>query len=227
VDTFLERLPERSVSSVLERAGGPAKVAVVAVDVVNGFCTEGPLASPRVGRIVAPIVELMNQAHAGGVRSFAVLRDSHAPDAPEFEQFGPHCVAGTAESELVDDIARLPFAGDFYDVPKNSTSAWAGGDTFAAWVADQEARGTTTFIVVGNCTDLCVYQTAVPLKLRANARNMPVTVIVPEECVETYHLPVDAAVPLGIPPHDGDLLHAVFLYHLHLKGVQVVKRIGA
>ena len=28
-------------------------------------------------------------------------------------------------------------------------------------------------------------------------------------------------------PHDGDLLHAVFLYHLQLNGVQVVRRLVA
>lgn len=227
LDTFRATLPETSLAGILERARGPARVALVAVDVVNGFCTKGPLASARVGRIVTPIAKLMTRAYAAGVRSFAVLRDSHAVDAPEFEQFGPHCLAGTAESALVAELARLPFAGEVRDVPKNATSAWAGASKFASWVADQEAKGTTTFIVVGDCTDLCVYQTAVPLKLQANARNTRLTVIVSEECVDTYDLPVYAAAPLGVPPHDGDLLHAVFLYHLHLNGVEVVKRIGA
>jgi hypothetical protein len=43
--------------------------------------------------------------------------------------------------------------------------------------------------------------------------------------VQTYDLPVDAAKSLGIPPHPGDLLHAVFLYHLALNGVEVVQHI--
>jgi nicotinamidase-related amidase len=30
-----------------------------------------------------------------------------------------------------------------------------------------------TFVVVGDCTDLCTYQTAMYLKLRANARQLP------------------------------------------------------
>ena len=64
------------------------------------------------------------------------------------------------------------------------------------------------------------------LKLTANARNRRATVVVSAETVETYDLPVDVARRLGAMPHDGDLLHAVFLYHLQLNGVQVVRRLA-
>ena len=198
---------------------------MIAVDVVNGFCVEGPLASARVGQIVPPIERLVRAAHEAGVRAFAVLRDSHSPQAPEFAQFGPHCLAGTAESALVRDLAALPFAGSFADVPKNATSAWAGAEQFAGWITRQRAAGVGTFVVTGDCTDLCVYQTALPLKLAANARDEELEIVVPADCVDTYDLPVDAAERLGVMPHDGDLLHAVFLYHLQLNGVRVVRRL--
>jgi nicotinamidase-related amidase len=200
-------------------------VAVVAIDVVNGFCTAGALASERVGAIVPPVVALLRGAHQAGVRALAVLRDSHDPQAPEFAQFGPHCLAGSIESALVAPLAELPFAGSFYDVPKNAISTWVGGTRFPSWVAEQEARGVDTFVVAGDCTDLCVHQEAMALKLNANARNRARTVIVPAECVETYDLPVEVARGLGATPHDGDLLHAVFLYHLQLNGVRVVRRL--
>jgi hypothetical protein len=48
---------------------------------------------------------------------------------------------------------------------------------------------------------------------------------VPENCVDTYDLPVEAARELGVAPHDGDLLHKVFLYHMALNAVEVVKEI--
>ena len=225
LDSFVAGLEPESLARRLDRAGGPERVAIVAVDVVNGFCVSGPLASERVGKIVPPIRGLLEAAHARGVRAVAVLRDAHDEAAPEFAQFGPHCIAGTPESALVAELAGLPFAGTFYDVPKNATSAWAGATAFASWVAAQEAAGVTTYVVVGDCTDLCVYQTAMPLKLAANARNRPLTVVVPADCVDTYDLPVAAARQLGAPPHAGDLLHAVFLYHLHLNGVHVVSRL--
>ena len=59
----------------------------------------------------------------------------------------------------------------------------------------------------------------------ANARNQPLEVIVPADCVETYHLGVEAAAEIGALPHDGDLLHHVFLYHLALNGCRVVASI--
>jgi nicotinamidase-related amidase len=232
-EEYVGSLPSLTLDEVIAGAGGAQRVAVIAVDVVGGFCVEGPLASERVGGIVAPIERLFRAAHARGVRAFAVLRDSHTPDAPEFDQFGPHCIAGTAESRLVRELASLPFAGDFADIPKNATSAWVGAATggaaaaepLDAWVARQEAAGVSTFVVVGDCTDLCVYQTAMPLKLSANARNRRLAVVVPADCVDTYDLPVAAARQLGAMPHDADLLHAVFLYHLALNGVQVVQSI--
>ena len=48
-------------------------------------------------------------------------------------------------------------------------------------------------------------------------------VVVPADCVDTYDLPVDAAARLGVMPHEGDLMHRLFLYHMALNGVQVVR----
>ncbi|HEU5317390.1 MAG TPA: isochorismatase family cysteine hydrolase [Chloroflexota bacterium] len=227
LDTFVAALPALPLADLIAGAGGAAKVAIIAVDVVNGFCKEGPLASPRVGAIVPRIARLLEAAHTAGVRQIAVLRDSHSPAAPEFAQFGPHCLAGTAESQLVRELAELPFAGGFKDVPKNATSAWAGSETLRDWVERREAAGVTTFVTVGDCTDLCVYQTAMPLKLGANARNREIEVVVPADCVDTYDLPVAAAQQLGAMAHDAELLHAVFLYHLSLNGIRVVRSIAA
>ena len=225
LDGFVAALPDRRLDEVVAAAGGAERVAIVVVDVVNGFCRFGPLASERVGAIVPPIVRLLTAARAAGVTRMVTLRDSHDADAPEFEQFPPHCQAGTPEAELVDELKSLPLADTFADVPKNATSAWHGQEAFPAWVEAQEGSGVTTFIVAGDCTDLCVYQTAVPLKLKANAENRRPVVIVPAATVDTYDLPVDVARTLGAMPHDGDLLHAVFLYHLQLNGVQVVRRL--
>src|SRR5688572_29838487 len=113
LDERLRSLPDLSLETLIDEAGGAVYVAIIAVDVVNGFCVEGPLASARVGAIVPPIRRLLENATARGVRHVAVLRDSHTPEAPEFAQFGPHCLSGTAESQLVRELAELPFASSF------------------------------------------------------------------------------------------------------------------
>jgi len=200
----------------------PARAAVMAVDMVVGFCYEGPLASPRVAGIVPSVVELFKRADALGVRHFVLTQDAHPPDAVEFGAFGPHCQAGTREAETIPELLSLPFAGRFTVIPKNSISSSVDTE-LDSWLAAHPE--VSTFIVVGDCTDLCTYQLAMHLRLRANAKCLDQQVIVPADCVETYDVPVSTASELGIMPHDGDLLHRIFLYHMALNGIQVVSKV--
>ena len=203
-------------------AGEPARAAVMCVDLVVGFCYEGPLASSRVARIVPPIVTLFEKAQAAGVGHFVLPQDSHPPDAIEFNAYAPHCVAGMHEAETVPELLALPFAEQFTLIPKNSIDS-AIGTSLEAWLeAHPEVH---TFIVVGDCTDLCVYQLAMHLRLRANALGLQQRVVLPANCVETYDLPVERAKELGTLPHNGDMLHAVFLYSMALNGVEVVAEV--
>jgi nicotinamidase-related amidase len=203
-------------------AGEPAHVGVMCVDLVVGFCYEGPLASPRVAGIVPPIVALFQEAHAAGVRHFVLSQDSHPPDAVEFGAYAPHCVTGTREAETVPELLALLFSNEFTVLAKNSINS-AIGTGLEAWL--EAHPEVNTFIVVGDCTDLCTYQLAMHLRLRANALGLDQRVVLPADCVDTYDLPVETAKELGILPHDGDLLHAVFLYSMALNGVEVVAKV--
>ena len=219
VTTWEAALPTAPLSIVAAR---PDLVAVIAVDVTNGFCYKGPLASPRVKNLIPPIVRLFEKAHAAGVRHFLLPQDTHAPDAVEFGQFPPHCVRGTEEAETVPEIRALPFYPAMITLPKNSISADLNSG-LEAWL--QAHPAVDTFIVVGDCTDLCTYQLAMFLRLRANAAQFRHRVLVPAEGVDTYDLPVEAARSIGAVPHPGDLLHLIFLYSLMLNGVEVVRSI--
>ncbi|HPA32690.1 MAG TPA: isochorismatase family protein, partial [Anaerolineaceae bacterium] len=200
----------------------PERAAILPVDVIQGFCVSGPLASPRVARIVTPIVQLFQSAHAAGLKHILLTQDTHEPDAVEFANFPPHCVRGTAEAEPVAEIQALPFFHEMVILPKNSIAS--GLNTGLSDWLDAHPE-VDTFIVVGDCTDLCTYQLAMHLRLDANARQIQRRVIVPADCVETYDLPVDTARQIGALPHPADLLHAVFLYHMALNGMEVVQSI--
>ena len=205
-----------------EAIADPAKAAVICVDIINGFCYEGPLSSPRVAGIVDPIARLFGQVWAHGVRHIILTQDTHEPDAVEFAQFPPHCVRGTSESETVDAFKALPFYEQMVVIAKNSTAS--GLNTgLEAWITEHPE--VDTFIVAGDCTDLCTYQLAMYLRLDANARQLARRVIVPANCVQTYDFPVEAALQVGAVPHPGDLLHAVFLHHMMLNGAEVVAEI--
>jgi nicotinamidase-related amidase len=214
---FQASLPGLALEQVVQ---DPAGVAIVSVDVTNGFCHEGPLASPRVKGIIAPIVRLFEKAWSLGVRHILLPQDAHEPDAVEFGQYPPHCVRGTPEAEPVSEFKALPFFNEMIVMPKNSIQSGLDAE-FAGWITSHPQ--VETYIVVGDCTDLCTYQLAMHLRLDANARQLQRRVLLPADCVDTYDMPVALARQIGAMPHDGDVLHAVFLYHMALNGVEVVK----
>jgi len=205
-----------------EVAQDAARTAIISVDVIKGFCTFGPLSSERVNIIVEPIVSLFKLAWARGLRQIVLVQDTHEPDAIEFGAWPPHCVRGSAEAEPVQEFEALPFFSQLQQYPKNSISS--GLNTgLNQWIAAHPA--VDTFIVVGDCTDLCTYQLAMHLRLDANARQLQRRVIVPSDCVDTYDRAVVIAAQQGGLPHDAELLNVVFLYHMALNGVEVVQMI--
>lgn len=217
VETWRENLQSLSMRDLLGDA--PERVVFVSIDVINGFCKTGPLASERVGQIAAPIARLFQRAYQLGARNFVLTQDTHDPNTPEFQSYPPHCVRGTEESEAVDELKELPFYDSMAIFPKNSTNSHHGTG-FGAWVA--EHPDVDTFVVVGDCTDLCTYQAAMHLRLEANALNLRRRVVVPADVVDTFDTPVSVAEDLGIYAHDADLHHILFLHHMALNGVEVV-----
>lgn len=206
-----------------EKSGiDPKKTALVSVDMVKGFCTVGALASPRVAAIIPAIVEVFGKSHKWGIENFLLFQDTHDSKTPEFGSFPPHCLEGSEEAETIDELRNLPFADKFKIFEKNSLSP-AFNTGFDEWL--KKNGEIENFIVVGNCTDLCIYTHAMHLRLHANANNLKRRIIVPENCTSTYDLPVNAAKKIGAIPHDAETLHKIFLYHLALNGVDVVKKI--
>jgi nicotinamidase-related amidase len=216
---FQAGMPTIAIEAIIK---DPQRVAIVSVDVINGFCHEGPLASPRVKQIIAPIVALFEKVWSRGVRNILLTQDTHEPDAVEFGQFPPHCVRGTSEAETVPEFKALPFFDQMVVMEKNSIHS--GLDTgLIDWLTGHPE--VDTFIVVGDCTDLCTYQLAMHLRLDANARQLQRRVILPADCADTYDMPAALAKQIGAMPHDGELIHAFFLYHMALNGIEVVSRV--
>jgi nicotinamidase-related amidase len=218
ITSWYERLQPRLLTEAIP---DPASAAIFSADMIVGFCERGNLASARVGALKEPVVDLFQRAHALGVRHFVLGQDTHHPETPEFEAWPVHCVRGTDEAETIPELQALPFANLLTVIEKNSLHP-AHETGFDAWLdAHPELR---TAIVVGDCTDLCVYQLAMHLRVRHNARNVPgVSVIVPANAVDTYDLSVETATTIGAFPHPGDFFHQVFLYHMALNGIQVVR----
>lgn len=223
VEGWLERLPAASLEEIITTAGGPEHVAFVVVDLSVGFCHRGPLSSPRVAAILAPAADLMSRAYAAGIRTFVLSQDAHRPDAQEFTSYPPHCVIGTDEARTAPELLALPFS-DSFDLVETNSLATTIAPGWEPWEAE---RGPfNAWVVIGDCTDLCVYQAAMALKLRSNAEHRGERVIVPVDCVQTFDLPVEQALEAGAQPHDGDLMHAIFLHSMASNGVDVVATVS-
>jgi len=219
LENWLDSRPSVALDEVISE---PAESAIISVDVINAFLYEGPLSSLRVAPIGESISKLMKESWDLGLRDILLVQDHHSDETQEFSEFGEHAVGGTDQAEAIDLIKELPFYDQVTTIYKDSIHP-ALNNGFDAWV--DQRKLLNTFIAVGDVTDLCVYQLATYLKLLANAYHQERRVIVPANCVQTWHLSVEDAEDLPAMPHHGDLLHATFLYHMAVNGIEVVKEI--
>ena len=163
----------------------------IVVDVLNGFCKRGNLASPRCDAVIPAVKQVIEQRRRAGDR-LIFLADTHDPNDREFEVFPVHCVRGTAEAEVVPELQ--PDLGDATLIRKRRYSGFFETDLEDRLSAAAPQRVT----VVGVCTDICVLHTV------ADLRNRDYRVIVPARAVATF----DA------PGHPGDEVQRWSLAHL-------------
>lgn len=203
INNMLEKLPAIKLEDFESE-----KTALAIVDMINGFVREGPLMSGRVEAIIPEIVRLSKKCDKMNIKKIA-FADNHTNDSPEFGSYPRHCIIGTSESEIVDEIKET---GGYVLIPKNSTNGFLE-EAFQDWL--DKNRQTDTFIITGCCTDICVQQFAITLKTWFNKNNKNSRVIVPVNAVETYDL----------GPHNAELANMMALYNMLINGVEVVKEV--
>jgi nicotinamidase-related amidase len=206
-----ENIKPSPLAQIITQAGNPDHVAVISVDMIEGFCRTGVLASPRVEGIIPHTTAILERAYRYGIRNIAM----------EFGAFPPHCTEGSKESETIREFKELPFFRELAIIRKNSVNSLINTD-LEKWL---KGRNLRSIIVIGDCTDLCTYHLAMGLKFYANSLGLPWEIILPVNAVETYDLPVEIAKEIGAVPHPGDLMHIIFVYHMILNGIRVVEKI--
>ena len=100
------------------------------------------------------------------MRCFALLQDTHDADAIEFGSYPARCTGGSSESDALTELKALPFFDQCLVMPKNSVSCSPATD-LGPWLGSHPE--VDTFIVVGDCTDICTYLLAMHLRKRTNA----------------------------------------------------------
>lgn len=203
----LDKLPVLSLGSLLtpENASSTDHIRCMLVDPINGFINHGALADPKIRRIIEPIRGLAQKAIQLSIPTLA-FADAHSPEAQEFKSFPPHCLEGSEESLLVEELQDL----DITVLPKNSTNGFFAPGFHA--VLDKTTV-PSVWIAAGDCTDICLMQFTLTLLGWYRQQDMPCRIIVPVNAVGTY----DA------PGHEEKLHHLMALKFMQDAGIELVK----
>lgn len=182
------------------------KPLVIVVDMINGFVHEGALSDRRIDQITPNIEKLLKDRTPS-----LFICDAHSEDAREFRSYPVHCLKGTKESEVIEQLK--PYVAD--TVEKNSIN------TFTAPAFQKRLKSLLEnyqdLVITGCCTDLCVLQFVLSFQSYLNEINdQGHRIIVPKNCVETYHAP---------QVHDAAYWNDAALKNMAANGVCVVEKI--
>lgn len=160
------------------------ETALIVVDMVNGFVNEGVLHDKNIRKIVPRQLELLEEAEKKG-SLIILVKDTHNKNATEFKRFGntTHCIQGTSEAELIDELKPFEQKDNVITVEKNSTSLMESPE-FREIVRQAENLKEVNF--VGCCTDICVFNGAMGLANYYDQWNRDVTINVHEDAIATY-----------------------------------------
>ena len=160
------------------------KKCLIVVDMVNGFVREGVLHDNSIANIIPTQIKLSKETLAcDGLVIF--IKDTHNKDSKEFKRFGNthHCIKGTKEADLVDEL--IPYEGlvNTISIEKNSTSFMEAPD-FRKVVKNLE--NVEEYGICGCCTDICVVNGAIGLANYNDQWNRDVTIKAYKDAIATY-----------------------------------------
>ena len=198
--------------SLEEIGANKNNTAVIIVDMVKGFYNEGPLANEKVGEIISDIVKL--DKITDGYRKVFFI-DSHVENAKEFTSYPKHCIEGTVETELIDELKELESINNKNTiiVRKNSINGFHCEELKE--IIDNKA--IEKIIVVGVCTDICVKNFVMSAITYINQFNLDKEIIVPSNMVETF----DADF------HNREFWNLTSLFEMKTNGVKIVRDINS
>lgn len=180
---------------------------VFVVDMNHGFITEGTLHDPKIMDITEPIANLLE----GRTYRSVFIADSHPPKTREFLSYPQHCVIGTRESEVIEELQ--PYIDEL--MRKNSTNTFTCPD-FQIFLKER-IRDYRDIIITGCCTDICILQFALSLNAWLNEHNeTDKRVILPINCIDTFH--IDDA-------HDAGSINEFSIRNMESNGICMVSEI--
>lgn len=154
----------------------PERVLIV-TDAQEGFTRRGNLASPECTAAIPRIVRIAQEEVAAGT-PVIFTKDSHVENDAEFRVFPPHCIVGTEEHDLVEELRGIePEAAAVIQKRRYSAFFDTELDRVLKELRPDEVQ------VCGFCTDICVLHTV------SDLRNRDYDVVVRSEGCETFDAP--------------------------------------
>ncbi len=148
---------------------------VLVIDMVRGFLEPGHnLYCGDGSRQIIPNVRRLLEKERDVGSEILFVCDHHDPDDLEFQVFPVHCVKGTEEPLVIDELSE--FVTETNMVPKNRYSSFFNTDL----AQRLESLRPDRLILCGVCTDICVLHTT------SDARNRDYPVEVPTDCVASF-----------------------------------------
>ena len=156
------------------------KNLLVVIDMVNGFVNFGALADKNIDKITPTILDIMREAKKNNFGLLA-FKDCHAENDEEFKTFPPHCIKGTAESELIPQLKEVSNMFDFI-IDKNTTN----GFVTKQFQNLLKINMYDNVLVCGCCTDICVSNFVKSYIDYIKKEKLPTKVVVFENACYTF-----------------------------------------
>ncbi|QKT05571.1 isochorismatase family cysteine hydrolase [Mycoplasma sp. OR1901] len=150
------------------------KKLTIVVDMLNGFAKFGALSSPLINDIIPNIKKILDKSE-----NIIFLADAHSTDDLEMKSYPVHCLKGTPEAEIVDELSLYVDKNKKNVVYKNTTNGFYE-------IRPDYWDKFNSFEIVGCCTDICVLQLALSLRMWLNKINSDKEVSVIENSVATF-----------------------------------------
>ena len=182
---------------------------VVVIDMVNGFVKEGALAAPTIQRIVPRMKEILEENEKDERGLNVIVRDAHPKNAIEFKTYGEHCVEGTKEVELIDELK--PFENNAIDFTKNSTNFMLANGVIPFL---EKCYKLKRIAFVGCLSEVCVKNAAITARNYFDQVNRDVEVLVYADAIDTFNA----------PGHDADEVTLRALADMEANGVKIYRK---
>ncbi len=157
---------------------------LIVVDMVKGFTDEGILHDKAIKKIIVRQKEIIEESQRKG-HLIVFIKDTHDKNSTELKRFGNvgHCMKGTNEAELTEELKEYEDMNNTIIIEKNSTS-FMEAPQFRKVM--KQVQNIQDINIIGCCSDICVINGAMGLANYCDQWNREVEIKIHEDAIATF-----------------------------------------